>query len=96
MSGIAKAPLRTRWSNQALAQIAKGGGLGPSHLDCEPCIKVRDSCWSGGWEAIDPGVGVNWGFHAETEIPLCETALTLTTFIAAQSFKKLAKDCGRY
>jgi hypothetical protein len=30
-------------------------------------------------EAIDLGVGVNWGFRAGTEIPLCETALTLTT-----------------
>src|SRR6266566_5063164 len=48
MSRIAKGPLRTRCSNQALAQIAKGGGLRPSHLDCEPCIKMRGSCWSGG------------------------------------------------
>src|SRR5713101_6146741 len=33
-------------------------------------------------------------FARERRIPLCETALTLTTQIAAQSFKKLEKDCG--
>jgi hypothetical protein len=47
-------------------------------------------------EAIDRGVEVNWGFRAGTEIPLCETALTLTTHTAAQLSKKLAKDCGRH
>jgi hypothetical protein len=36
-----------------------------------------------------------WGLCAETENPSCETPLRLTTHIAAQSFKKLAKDCGR-
>jgi len=35
-------------------------------------------------------------FARERRIPLCETALTLTTHIAAQSFKKLEKDCGRH
>jgi hypothetical protein len=47
-------------------------------------------------EAFDLGVGVNWGFRAETEIPLCETGLTLTTHTAAQLSKKLAKDWGRH
>ena len=44
--------------------------------------------------AIDAGVEVV-GVCAETENPSCETPLRLTTHIAAQSFRKLAKDCGR-
>jgi len=45
-------------------------------------------------EAIDIGVeGV--GVCAEAEKPSCETPLRLTPHIAAQSFEKLAKGCGR-
>jgi hypothetical protein len=45
-------------------------------------------------EAIEIGVeGV--GVCAEAEKPSCETPLRLTPHIAAQSFEKLAKGCGR-
>src|SRR6266545_4880049 len=47
------------------------------------------------WKAIDIGVEGRWGLCAETEHPSCETPSRLTTHIAAQSLKKLAKDCGR-
>src|ERR1700686_4555884 len=45
-------------------------------------------------EAIDLGVGVNWGFRAGTEIPLCETALTLTTHTAANCPRNWRKTAG--
>jgi hypothetical protein len=67
-------------------------------LDWSRALKcaARVVAVDGSWEAIDLGVGLHWGFRAGTEIPLCETVLTLTTHTAAQLFKKLAKDCGRH